>query len=131
MIQTWSTKFRVAVVGLVWALRDQASFYVHLSVAAVVIVVAALLRLQPWQWLGLIFAIGGVLTAELFNTALELLVAVVHPDQDPRVGRVLDVAAAAVLVASLTAVTIGLLILGPEIYEWLVGICGWMGREER
>lgn len=120
MIETWITKFRVAFAGLVWALRDQASFYVHLSVAAAVIVVAALLRLQSWQWVGLMIAIGLVLTAELFNTAIELFVAIIHPARDPRVGRVLDVAAAAVLMASLTAVTVGLLILAPEIYHWLM-----------
>lgn len=131
MIERWTTKFRVALAGLVWALRDQASFYVHLSVAAAVIAVAAALRLQAWQWVGLIIAIGGVIAAELFNTAIELLVAIVHPAHDPRVGRVLDVAAAAVLMASLTAVMIGLFILGPEIYQWLMSICVWMGREER
>ncbi|TWT72980.1 diacylglycerol kinase [Allorhodopirellula solitaria] len=118
MIQTWLHKFRVAFAGLFWALRDQPSFHVHLSVAAAVIVVGVLLPLQLWQWAGLIFAIGAVITAELFNTSLELLVAVIHPDRDPRIGRVLDVAAAAVLAASLAAIAIGLLILGPEIYLW-------------
>ncbi len=117
---SWSNKFRVAFSGLCWALRDQASFYVHLSVAATVIIVAAFLPLQLWQWVALIFAIGTVFTAELFNTALEQLVAVVHPDHDPRIGRALDVSAAAVLAASLAAVAIGILILGPEIYRWLV-----------
>lgn len=120
MSQTWFTKFRVAFVGLFWALRDQASFHVHLSVATAVVILAALLRLQLWQWLALIFAIGIVLTAELFNTAIELLVAVMHPEHDRRVGRALDVAAAAVLVAALTAATIGVLILVPRVYEWLV-----------
>ncbi len=120
MRQSWTDKFRVAFAGLFWALRDQASFRVHLSVTGAVIAVAASLRLQSWQWAGLIFAIGFVLTAELFNTSLEVLVAVMHPAHDPRVGRALDVAAAAVLVASLTAVAIGLLILGPELYLWLI-----------
>ncbi|TWU11021.1 diacylglycerol kinase [Allorhodopirellula heiligendammensis] len=122
MSQTWSNKFRVAVGGLLWALRDQTSFHVHLAFTAAVITLAVLLRLQLWQWIGLVFAIGLVLAAELFNTAMELLVAVLHPEYDPRIGRALDVAAAAVLVSALTAATIGIAILGPELYCWLMQV---------
>lgn len=114
---TWSNKFRVAFAGLAWALRDQTSFHVHLIVTAAVMIAGAFLPLEPWQWIALILAIGMVFTAELLNTALELLVKVVHPDHDPQIGRALDVAAAAVLAAALTAVVIGILILGPEIYR--------------
>ncbi|MBB3207732.1 diacylglycerol kinase (ATP) [Rhodopirellula rubra] len=117
MLRAWSNKFRVAFSGLFWAVRDQNSFYVHLSVTAVVLVLAGVLRLPQWQWVALFFAIGGVLTAELLNTAVELLVGVVHPERDPRIGRALDVAAAAVLMASITAIGIGLMIFGPAVYE--------------
>ncbi|MCM2369540.1 diacylglycerol kinase family protein [Aporhodopirellula aestuarii] len=119
MMPSWTDKFRVAFSGLFWAVRDQSSFHVHLSVTAAVLVLAGLLQLPSWQWAALILAIGLVMTAELLNTAIELLVAVIHPEHDPRVGRALDVAAAGVLFASLTAVAIGVLILGPAIYTRL------------
>ncbi|WP_236621154.1 diacylglycerol kinase [Rhodopirellula sallentina] len=109
-------KFRVAFAGLFWAFRDQNSFYVHFAVTLVVLAVAAWLRLEIWHWVALSFAIGGVLTAELLNTAMELLVSVLHPQHDPRIGRALDVAAAAVLMASITAIVVGVLVLGPPIY---------------
>lgn len=119
MLVHWIKKFQVALAGLYWAIRDQNSFHVHLVVAAAVLSLAAALGLSWWQWAVLVIAIGGVLTAELLNTAIELLVAVLHPQHDPKIGRVLDVAAAAVLTASAAAAIIGLLILGPEIYRWL------------
>ena len=59
-------------------------------------------------------SIAGVITTELLNTAIEDLVAVLHPEHDPKIGRVLDVAAGAVLIASIAAVVIGLIVfVGP------------------
>ncbi len=120
MSQVWLNKFRVAIAGLLWAIRDQSSFHVHGIVSGLVILTAAQLRLQVWQWTTLVLAIGLVFTAELMNTAIEELVAVLHPKHDLRIGRVLDVAAAAVLLATLTAVAVGVLILGPELYDLVV-----------
>ena len=117
MQQSWLNKFRVAIGGLLWAIRDQNSFHVHGIVSVLVIVMAVLLQLQLWQWTTLVLAIGFVFTTELVNTAIEQLVAVLHPDHDQRIGRVLDVAAAAVLLATLTAVAVGVLVFGPELYD--------------
>jgi len=78
--------------------------------AILVITIATAWHPRPWQWCALILSIGGVLTAELFNTAIEELIRVLHPDADPRIGRVLDIAAAAVLVASITAAIVGLVV---------------------
>jgi diacylglycerol kinase (ATP) len=119
MPQTWLNKFRVAIAGLLWAIRDQNSFHVHGIVSVLVLLTAAQLRLQFWQWTTLVLAIGLVFTAELLNTAIEQLVAVLHPNHDLRIGRVLDIAAAAVLLATLTAVAVGALVLGPSLYDFL------------
>lgn len=118
MVRRWVEKFRVAFAGLFWALGDQNSFYAHITISTAVVVLATTLDLPLWQWIALILAMGGVFTAELLNTAIEQLVAVLHPQHDPRIGRALDVAAAAVLIASASAVVVGLLILGPAIYRW-------------
>ena len=106
----WHQKFRVAATGLFEVVRMHNSFHVHGVMAILVIAAATASHAQPWHWCVLILSIGGVLTAELFNTAIEELVRVLHPDTDPRIGRVLDIAAAAVLVASITAAIVGLVI---------------------
>lgn len=115
----WTRKFRVAVAGALWAFRDQNSFHVHGVVTAMVLAVATWLRVPLISWALLVLAIGLVLTAELLNSAVELLVRVLHPARDPRIGRALDVAAGGVLVASITAAVLGLLVLGPPLWDAL------------
>ena len=66
----------------------------------------------PLVWIALcIVAAGGVLAAELLNTALEHLADRLHPDRHPAIQMAKDCAAGAVLLASLAAAAIGLLTL--------------------
>jgi diacylglycerol kinase len=61
-----------------------------------------------------------VFTAEFLNTAIEAVVDLASPQKHPlaKVGK--DVGAAAVLIAALAAVLVGLLILGPPLWARLV-----------
>lgn len=111
----WRNKFGFAITGLNHSFRTQSSFWVHLPAALVVIGIAAILQVEPWRWCVLILTIAIVLAAELFNTALEQLVVVLHPTRDPRIARSLDAAAASVLVVSIASVLIGLIVLGPPL----------------
>ena len=91
-----------------------------LSVA--VVLVSFWLRLPPRDWAVILIAIALVWTAEFLNTALEAVVdlATEHKQHElARVGK--DVGAAAVLIVALSAVLIGLLILGPPLYRLLIG----------
>ncbi len=116
---TWRSKFAVAIGGLLKAFREQNSFWVHIAVTICVIALSSLLRIELWRWCVLSIVIGSVIAAELFNTSIEALVKAVHPEQDERVGHALDVAAAAVLVLSLTAVVVGLLVLSQPLLKYL------------
>ena len=70
----------------------------------------------------LLLCIALVITLELANSGLEFLAAEVTQSYSKRVESALNVAAAAVLVASCFAVVIGVLILGPKVYaQWFVG----------
>ena len=70
--------------------------------------VLILTRPAPIWWAVLGLAVGIVLMAELFNSALETLIDHVHPEHHPEVGAAKDIAAAAVLLASIAAVVAGL-----------------------
>ena len=74
-------------------------------------VAAALLRVPPSSWALLALAIALVGAAELLNTGLEALVDLVSPDDHPLAKQAKDVAAAAVLVASLGALAAGAFVL--------------------
>ena len=79
------------------------------------------------KWAVILLAIAGVWMAEFINTALEAVVDLASPDLHPlaKVGK--DVAAAAVLVGSLTAVLVGLLILGPPLWGKVSVLFGLTG----
>lgn len=113
---TWIDKFRVAIRGIRWGITGQASFSIHIPVALIVILLGALLRIESAEWIALIFSIGLVFTAELFNSAIEVLFQGLNPDQQDRFWKSLDIAAGAVLVASLTALVIGFIIFIPRLF---------------
>ena len=69
------------------------------------------------EWGLIVAAIGMVLVAETFNTAIESLARAVDTQFHPRLRDALDIASAAVLLASGTAVVIGLCIFVPELYR--------------
>jgi diacylglycerol kinase len=103
--------FGYAFAGLAAAWRTQRNLRIHAAAAVGVVAVGALLRLPPLSWAVLALAIGLVVTAELLNTALEAVVDLVSPEDHPLAKQAKDVAAAAVLVASLAALAAGVCVL--------------------
>lgn len=116
---SWRQKFGHAFRGLRRALRTQHSFAVHLAVAAVVVLVATALRVSVTDWALLVLAIGLVLVAETFNTAVESLARAVDTRFHPRLRDALDIASGAVLLAAGTAVVIGLIVFLPQLLRLL------------
>jgi diacylglycerol kinase len=112
---SWRGKFRVAFRGWKLGVRGHSSFFVHFFVAALVLAAAVALRCQPLEWCLLIGCIGMVLTAELVNSAVETLFRGLPDEIKDRVWPCLDIAAGAVLLASLTAAVIGLIIFLPKL----------------
>ncbi len=75
--------------------------------------------LNRWEWVAIAGAIGLVWMAELFNTALEVVVNLVSPERHPLAGKAKDIAAAAVLMAAVTAATVGLLVFWPYAVHFI------------
>ena len=73
MSRCWTHKFADAFRGLWRAVRTQSSFAVHISLAIIALVMAAALSVSPIEWCLIVLAIGFVLAAEVFNTAIESL----------------------------------------------------------
>ncbi|HEY6923050.1 MAG TPA: diacylglycerol kinase [Steroidobacteraceae bacterium] len=96
------------MAGLAHALRAENSVRIQVGVFVVVIAVMSWLRPEPVWWGLVLLASSGVLTAELLNTAVEHLADHLHPEMHPSIRTVKDCAAAAVLVAVLGAITVGI-----------------------
>ena len=113
--------FRFAFSGLWYTLCTQRNMRVHLAIASVVIILGLWLNLSADQWAMIALASGLVLVSEMTNTVIENLVDLVCPDYHPSAKIVKDVMAGAVVLASIIAVIIGLLILGPPLWQKLTG----------
>lgn len=113
--RTWAAKFGTALRGLKLGVRGHSSFSVHFFFAALVVAAATVLQCDLAQWCLLVACIGGVLTAELFNSAVETLFRGLDADTRERAWPALDVSAGAVLLASLTASVIGLVVFASRL----------------
>jgi diacylglycerol kinase (ATP) len=100
-----------AIEGILWAVKTQGHMLFHLVVAIMVLVGALVLRLTLYEFALLALAITLVLFAELVNTAIEVTIDLVSPDFHPLAQRAKDVAAGAVLLASVGAMVLGYLAL--------------------
>lgn len=108
--------FRHAFRGWFYALRTQRNAWIHSAVATVVLILGIWLQLSPLDWAIIILTIAMVFAAEFMNTAIEAVVDLASPDTHPLAKIAKDVGAAAVLVAALAAIIIGLLLLGPPLW---------------
>lgn len=98
-----------AIEGILWAAKTQPHMLFHLVAAILVLVGALILRLSLHEFALMALAITLVLFAELVNTAVEVVVDLVCPDFHPLAQRAKDVAAGAVLLASVGALVLGYL----------------------
>lgn len=101
----WS--FDYAIQGVVYALRTQRNMRLHALAAGMVLLAALFFRIGGLELIALLFAIALVFLAELANTAIEATVDLATEGFDPAAKIAKDVAAGAVLVASINAVAVG------------------------
>jgi len=114
-IRLRARSFRYAFAGWWYVIRTQQNAWIHTVISIAVLIVSILLRLSTRDMAVLVLTIAIVWIAEFFNTALEAAVDLASPQLHPlaKVGK--DVGAAAVLIAAIASVLVGLLILGPPL----------------
>ena len=106
---------RYATRGIGVMLKTQHNAWIH-SLATVGVLLAGFgFRVSPNEWIALVLSIMAVWTAEALNTAFESLCDVASPEFHPMVERAKDVAAGAVLIASVCAVVVGVIVFGPKL----------------
>lgn len=103
-------------------MREQRNVRIHAVVTFAVVGLGLWLRISFLDWAVLVLTIGFVLVSEMANTALEVLVDLVSPEYHPLAGIVKDVAAGTVLLTAIISVIVGLLVLGPPLWERLFGV---------
>jgi diacylglycerol kinase (ATP) len=100
-------KFQTALRGLGRGVRRESNFRIHLSAAALVILLGYVLQVSTVEWCLLVLSIFLVLAAEIFNTALEMLARAITRDFDEDVKDALDTSSAGVLLVAWGAAIVG------------------------
>jgi diacylglycerol kinase len=109
--------FQYAFEGWWYVIHSQRNAWIHTVISLLVIAVGLWLGISRMEWAVIVIAIALVWLAEFLNTALEAVVDLASPEQHrlAKIGK--DVGAAAVLIAAGTSAIIGLLILGPPLWQ--------------
>jgi diacylglycerol kinase (ATP) len=102
--------FNYAFEGIIHVLRTQRNLRIHFLAAVLVFGAALAVGVTRLQLIALVLAIAFVLVAEMLNTAIEGLIDVSTTSFDPNAKLAKDIAAGAVLIASITAVAVGFLV---------------------
>jgi undecaprenol kinase len=109
--QPFLSRLRFALTGVAHALRTEKSLQTQALALLLVFIVLALLRPAMLWWALVILASSAVLTAELFNSAIERLADHLHPDLHPEIRLVKDCAAGGVLITSVGAAGVAIALL--------------------
>ncbi|MCA8986608.1 MAG: diacylglycerol kinase family protein [Planctomycetaceae bacterium] len=112
--------FCCALQGLRLGIRAERNLRIHLGVAALVCLAGGILQLTPTEWALISLAIGFVISAELFNAAIERTLDRIGTDFHELTRDAKDLAAAATLISALAAVGVGVTVLGPKLWSWLL-----------
>ncbi|HAV43517.1 TPA: diacylglycerol kinase [bacterium] len=110
--------FNHAINGFIYVFKAEWNMQLHILIAVTILLFSLLLDLSRLEMVAITFAIGLVLVAEMVNTSLEGMLDFVHGEEHAQVGMFKDIAAGAVLVASIVAVIVGYLILYPHLGDF-------------
>ena len=107
--------FKYAFKGIGSSLKSERNMKIHFTMMVLVIIASIFLNISIWEWITCIILFGLVISLEMVNTAIEIVVDMVSPEYNLKAGHVKDIAAGAVLVNAIVAFIVGLLIFLPKI----------------
>lgn len=119
MLNKLAKSFYFAIVGIGFAIKTQRNMKIHAFALIIVVVAGLWLNLSRIEWPIVLIMVGLVIISEMLNTAIEALVDLETQEYHPLAKTAKDVAAGAVLIASIISILIGVFIFGPKLLEKL------------
>ena len=114
------------IKAISFALQGMKQFFSHdrngqiqTVIGITAITLGCIVSISSYQWVLVLFCIGLVISLEMINSAIERYCDLIITDFHPRIKTIKDVAAGAVLVASITSLVIGLIIFIPALVHFL------------
>jgi len=112
----------IALDGIKYVYMSQKNTKIHAGFSVGVFILAWLLKINRIEWISLLLVVGLVWIAELLNTAIEVMIDIVSPEQNQMAKIAKDVSAGGVLIAAFISILIGILIFGPRLWLLAIGI---------
>jgi diacylglycerol kinase len=109
--------FGFAFQGIFHLIKKERNFKIQFSVFILVLFSAFYFQLSKYEWIVLLVSSMIVMSLEAINTSIEQLCDLTESNINPKIKIIKDVAAGAVLIASLFSIVIGLIIFIPRIYK--------------
>lgn len=107
--------FKYAIEGFISSFKTERNMKIHVIAMILVVLLGMYLKLDIIEWCFITVAIVMVISAELFNTAIETIVDMVSPEKNPKAKIAKDISAAAVLILAIGAAIIGAIIFIPKV----------------
>lgn len=122
MIRKHTISFKHAAAGIIWAIRTQPNFRVHLGLSILAVLMGLYFSITPTQWAIIIFTIILGLSAELINTALESMTDLITKEWRQEAMIAKDVSAGMMLTVAIGAAAVALFIFWPYIRVFIFPI---------
>ncbi|KUO51481.1 MAG: diacylglycerol kinase [Desulfitibacter sp. BRH_c19] len=117
MLNKLALSFYFAISGIRYAVKTQRNMKIHIFALILVIGAGLWLDLSAIEWSIVLVMAGLVIISEMLNTAIEALVDMETQEYHPLAKTAKDVAAGAVLIASIISIIIGLFIFGSKLLD--------------
>ncbi|NIF04667.1 diacylglycerol kinase family protein [Chryseobacterium sp. Tr-659] len=102
----------------VWVMiKTERNFQIELLAFVINIFLIFYFRLNAMDTALILIVSFAVLSAEIFNTAIEKICDIIQPDFDKRIGFIKDIAAGAVVLMAIAAATVGILVYRKYIFS--------------
>jgi len=115
---SWKARLKSFVYaweGIVSFFRSEHNAQIHLAITFLVLVLSVTLGVNKWEGIAVVFSIAFVWVTEMINTVIEKTIDFISVERHPQIKLIKDIAAGAVLIASLAAVIVGLFIFIPKL----------------
>lgn len=109
--------FSYAATGILTALLSERNMRIHLISSIMVFLFSIYFSITKMEWIVILFAIGGMFSLELINTAIERVVDLVTKEYHPLAKQAKDIAAGAVFLYAVLSVIVGSIIFIPYIFK--------------
>ena len=107
--------FKYAIEGFISSFKTERNMKIHVLMMILVIIAGMTFEITKLEWILCMILFGIVISAELFNTAIETVVDIVMPEKNEKAKLAKDVSAGAVLVVSIASAIVGIIIFLPYL----------------